>query len=223
MALDFIAFHMRDYQRKTQHLNLEGHGAYFLLLQHCWTYGRIPLGDVERAAICGVTVQRWRKQLAPLVAGFFDENGENRRANEEIAKAEKVRLQRAVAGHNGGIASKLRRAELAELQRPLQRPPQRPPDGGHSERYSDRSSGREATSERLINTTSGAARARPQTPAETPQNPPDPSPPAPRPLATLAADAPHGFAGKVREAAQASAPIVSSELAASMAARGWVR
>src|SRR5580765_7645916 len=110
MALSFIAFHKRDYQRDTQQLTLEGHGAYFLLLQHCWTHGRIPVDDVSRAAICKVTVQRWRKALAPLVAGYFDANGENKRATAEIAKAEKMRTRQAMAGHKGGMEVAKRKA-----------------------------------------------------------------------------------------------------------------
>ena len=101
MSLPFIAFHMADYQRDTMQLPLEGHGAYFLLLQHCWSHGNIPADDSARAAICKVTVTRWKKQLAPLVAGYFDTNGENKRASAEIAKAEKLRTRQAMAGHRG--------------------------------------------------------------------------------------------------------------------------
>jgi uncharacterized protein YdaU (DUF1376 family) len=103
MSLSFINFHMRDYQRDTQQLPLEGHGAYFLLLQHCWTHGRIPLDDAARAAICKVSLQRWRRQLAPLVNGYFDADGQNKRATIEVDKAEKMRLRQAMAGHKGGV------------------------------------------------------------------------------------------------------------------------
>ena len=123
MSLSFIAFHMRDYQRDTQQLPLEGHGAYFLLLQHCWTHGRIPIDDAARAAICKVTLQRWRKALAPLVAGYFDANGENKRANIEIAKAEKLRTRNAMAGHNGGAAkAKINAARKENIQAMAQPP-----------------------------------------------------------------------------------------------------
>jgi len=105
---------MRDYQRDTQQLPLEGHGAYFLLLQHCWTHGRIPAEDASRAGICKVSVQRWRKQLAPLVAGYFDANGENKRATAEIARAEKIRLRQAMAGHKGGLEAAKRKAAKKE-------------------------------------------------------------------------------------------------------------
>lgn len=165
MSLSFIAFHMADYQRDTMQLPLEGHGAYFLLLQHCWTHGRIPTDDASRAAICKVPVQRWRKLLAPLVAGYFDENGENKRATAEIAKVEKMRLQRAMAGHNGGAEAAKRKASnrlaaaTATVKRPLQQP----------------SSGREATLDKNITSTfSGAAREVP--PVDNPENPENPTP-----------------------------------------------
>lgn len=115
MTLAFVAFHMRDYQRDTQALTLEGHGAYFLLLQHCWTHGRIPLDDTSRAAICKVTPQRYRKQLAAMVEQYFNENGENKRATIEIEKAEKIRTRQAMAGHKGGIQKALRNAERKDL------------------------------------------------------------------------------------------------------------
>lgn len=122
MSLRFIAFHMGPYQQDTQHLSVEGHGAYFLLLQHCWTYGRIPLDDANRAGICKVTVARWRKQLAPLVAHYFDAKGENKRATKEIAKAEKLQIRQAMAGHKGGIESAKRRTGTAAMVKPRLQP-----------------------------------------------------------------------------------------------------
>jgi len=148
MTLSFIAFHMADYQRDTMQLPLEGHGAYFLLLQYCWTNGRIPADDAARAAICKVPVNRWRKQLAPLVGSYFDENGENKRANIEIAKVEKMRLQRAMAGHNGGARKSSNRLATATttVKRELQQP----------------SSGRVATLDKNISSSfSSAAREEP--------------------------------------------------------------
>jgi uncharacterized protein YdaU (DUF1376 family) len=115
MNLSFINFHMQDYQRDTQQLPLEGHGAYFLLLQHCWSHGHIPPDNVARAAICKVSVQRWRRELAPLVAGYFDDNGQNKRATIEIVKAERARLRQAMAGHNGGVEAARRKALNKEI------------------------------------------------------------------------------------------------------------
>ena len=193
MTLSFIAFHMRDYQRDTQQLTLEGHGAYFLLLQHCWTHGHIPADDTARAAICKVTVQRWRKTLAPLVAGYFDANGENKRANIEIAKAERLRTRQAMAGHNGGLEAAKRKAINQATAQAMAKP---------------RSSHGEAIKRDITSNLSVAARARE---AENPTIP------------TVSADRPAGFAKEAREAVQKSSGIGSGELVSTFHAKGWVK
>lgn len=104
MARAFIAFYMGDYQKKTQHLDTQQHGAYFLLLQHCWTHGAIPLAAAERAAIAKLTPQAWKK-IAPTIDRFFDAEGRNKRATEEVAKAEIISTKRAMAGQKGGFQS----------------------------------------------------------------------------------------------------------------------
>ena len=192
---------MRDYQRDTQQLPLEGHGAYFLLLQHCWTHGRIPRDDVSLAAICKVSVQRWRRQLAPLVAGYFNAAGENKRATAEIEKVEKMRTQRAMAGHNGGAAAQRRKAETraaaqATVKRQLQQP----------------SSGREAILDKNISSTcSVAARA---SPAE-PKNPDNST--------AVAAPTQQG-SGLAMAAGGSSGAITASDgLAEVIAKKGWVK
>lgn len=166
MTLSFIAFHMRDYQRDTQQLPLEGHGAYFLLLQHCWTHGRIPADDVARAAICKVSVQRWRKQLAPLVASYFDANGENKRANIEIARAEKLKVRQAMAGHKGGLEAALRKAARKEN---IQATAQPRSSGGQAtaEPWSSHGEAIKRDSDRIFPT---AARARDETAENSPTN-----------------------------------------------------
>jgi uncharacterized protein YdaU (DUF1376 family) len=211
-SLSYINFHMRDYQRDTQQLPLEGHGAYFLLLQHCWTHGNIPPDDVARAAICKVTVQRWRKQLAPLVAGYFDENGENKRATVEIAKAEKGRLQKAMAGHNGGVEAAARKElrKQAVATAAVERSSSGRYSGGEAAEQRP-SSGREAIKKDITNTFSDAARARE---AETPTNP----------AAEPAAAAASGLAMAARQAvAQQANSIGSGELLQTIAAKGWIR
>jgi uncharacterized protein YdaU (DUF1376 family) len=215
MTLSFIAFHMRDYQRDTQQLPLEGHGAYFLLLQHCWTHGRIPLDDASRAAICKVSQQRWRKQLAPLVSSYFDLNGENKRATAEIDKAEKVRLRQAMAGHRGGTESARRKAARQAMAEATVKPrsshgqaaAKENPSHGEAVAQPWRSHG-EAIKKDITTNLSGAARAReaepPTIPAEN-------------------ADRPASFAEKARQAVQqASGSLGSGELVATMQAKGWV-
>jgi uncharacterized protein YdaU (DUF1376 family) len=203
MTLAFVAFHMRDYQRDTQHLSLEAHGAYFLLLQHCWTHGRIPLDETSRAAICKVTVARWRRQLAPLVAPFFDANGENKRASAEIAKVEKMRLQRAMAGHNGGLRAQQQKAiRQAVAQATAQATARRP--------LSESSSGREAIKKDIINTSFGTARARDPTPEENPT------------ISTEQEEAKR-LAEEARARIRATTSVASGELEVVLREKGWAR
>jgi uncharacterized protein YdaU (DUF1376 family) len=109
MSRAFVAFYMGDYQKKTQHLDTLQHGAYILLLQHCWIHGRIPLEAASRANIAKMTLPAWKK-IAPVINAFFDEEGCNKRAAEEIAKAEDLRTKRSSAGFRGGINSGISKA-----------------------------------------------------------------------------------------------------------------
>jgi uncharacterized protein YdaU (DUF1376 family) len=104
MSRAFIAFYMGDYQKKTQHLDTLQHGAYSLLLQHCWTHGSIPLEPSARAAIARMTLPAWKK-IAPVIDRFFDVEGRNKRATKEIERAERISLKRAMAGQKGGFKS----------------------------------------------------------------------------------------------------------------------
>lgn len=104
MSRPFIAFYPGDYQRKTQHLTTLGHGAYFLLLMHCWTHGSIPIESEAKAAIARLPLSQWKK-IAPIIDPFFDEQGRNKRATIEIEKAERISLQRAISGRKGGYNS----------------------------------------------------------------------------------------------------------------------
>ena len=209
MTLSFIGFHMGDYQRDTQQLPLEGHGAYFLLLQHCWTHGHIPLDDDARAAICKVPVQRWRKQLAPLVSGYFDVNGENKRATAEIAKAEKLRLRQSMAGHNGALEANKRKAARKENISAMAQPR----SSGGPAVAEPRSSHGAATKKEIDKPFTETARARDPT-AENSFAKSTPEP----------ADGPAGLAKEAREAVQKSAgSIGSGELIASLQAKRWVK
>lgn len=109
MSRAFVAFYMGDYQKKTQHLDTLQHGAYGLLLQHCWTHGAIPLDPASRAAIARMTLPAWKK-IAPVIDAFFDAEGCNKRATEEIEKSERIRLKRSIAGKSGGHKSGISKA-----------------------------------------------------------------------------------------------------------------
>lgn len=109
MSRAWIAFYMGDYLKKTQRLTTEQHGAYILLLVECWQMGRIPLDDESRAAIARMPIARWKK-VGSGVAAFFDAEGKNKRATEEIEKAERVSMKRSLAGQVGGKRSGIAKA-----------------------------------------------------------------------------------------------------------------
>ena len=202
MTLSFIAFHMRDYQKDTLQLPLEGHGAYFLLLQYCWTHGRIPPDDASKAAICKVPVARWRRELAPLVAGYFDDNGENKRATAEIAKVEKLRLRQAMAGHNGGLEAAKRKAERIATAKP-------PLSHGQAAAKPRSSHGEAIKKERsfsLTSTSLGTARE------EEAENPPESTPKA------SLAEPKSGLAMEESRSVFAT----SDDLKTSMMRKGWI-
>lgn len=159
MSRAFVAFYMGDYQKKTQHLDTLQHGAYGLLLQHCWTHGAIPLEPEARAAIARMTVPAWKK-IAPIIDRFFDSEGRNKRATKEIEKAERVSLKRAMAGQKGGFSSgisksiakgqQLRSAEVANATALLKQTPKQKPTNS------------EPNKNRKIESTSTAAREGPE-------------------------------------------------------------
>ena len=60
MSRAFIAFYMGDYDRDTQHLSTLEHGAYFLLLKHCWVHGSIPREQSSIATIAKLSWKKWR-------------------------------------------------------------------------------------------------------------------------------------------------------------------
>lgn len=109
MSRAWIAFYMGDYQKDTNKLTTLEHGAYFLLLQECWTHGQIPLDPSERAAITKMPLKDWSK-IAEKIGRYFNEDGTQKRATREIEKAEETRLRKAVAGHLGGSRSGITRA-----------------------------------------------------------------------------------------------------------------
>ena len=101
MSRAFIAFYMSDYARDTGHLSTLEHGAYFLLLQHCWTHdGAIPVCQKARAALAQVPRSTWYR-IRTNIEPFFDEHGRQKRAVQAVEKADKLILKQAMAGHRG--------------------------------------------------------------------------------------------------------------------------
>lgn len=109
MSRAWIAFYMGDYDKDTQALSTLEHGAYFLLLKHCWIHGSIPAEAEKRANIARLPLKDWKK-IASSIDPFFDPEGRNKRATKEIEKADVIRAKRAMAGQRGGLASGISKA-----------------------------------------------------------------------------------------------------------------
>lgn len=121
MAHAWMAFYVGDYLRKTAHLSTEQHGAYMLLIFHCWEHERLPVDAAGRAAIARVTLKRWMV-IGPAVEGLFNPDGTHHRVEEERVKTEKALMQRKLAGSKGGIKAAVARARAIAAATPRARP-----------------------------------------------------------------------------------------------------
>ena len=73
--LPSMPFLVEKYLKKTKHLSLEEHGAYFLLLCHMWQAGgTLAENDGDLARLLGATPAKW-KRLRERVGPFFESHG----------------------------------------------------------------------------------------------------------------------------------------------------
>jgi len=121
MSRAFMPWYVGDYLRDTGHLTTEQHGAYMLLLGHCWQHGAIPLDDKERAAIAKLSIKRWRAIKAPIER-FFNDDGTQKRVSRELAKADVVSMKRKLAGAKGGFHSSVAKVKQTPKQKPSKPP-----------------------------------------------------------------------------------------------------
>jgi uncharacterized protein YdaU (DUF1376 family) len=98
-----------DYLRDTQHLGLEEHGAYLLLIAHYWAHGELPTDHAKLKQILGLHgvngSNRWRS-ICLAIAPFFDENWRHGRIDAELEKSNSIKEKRALAGFKGGSSSR---------------------------------------------------------------------------------------------------------------------
>jgi uncharacterized protein YdaU (DUF1376 family) len=105
-----MPWYIGDYLRDTAHLTTEQHGAYMLLIAHCWQHGAIPSDDQGRATVAKLSARRW-KTLSATILAFFNEDGTHRRITKELERAEIVSTKRKIAGSKGGARSAIARAK----------------------------------------------------------------------------------------------------------------
>lgn len=82
-----MPWYIGDYLRDTGNLSTEQHGAYLLLIAHCWQHGALPPTAEERANIARMTLARWKSTCAP-VNRFFKDDGTHQRVTKERQRAE---------------------------------------------------------------------------------------------------------------------------------------
>jgi uncharacterized protein YdaU (DUF1376 family) len=97
----FMPWYIGDYLRDTQHLTTEQHGAYLLLIAHCWEHGAIPAEPTGRAQVVRLPLKRWQQIKAPIEA-FFLEDGTHKRVTKELAKVERISVIRSIAASKRG-------------------------------------------------------------------------------------------------------------------------
>lgn len=106
----FMPLWIGDYLADTTHLNTEQHGTYLLLLMAYWRRGGpLPADDHFLSRHARMTMYKW-KALRPIVAAFFSEVDGlwvNKRADEELAKAERKYKNLAAAGRKGAETRKI--------------------------------------------------------------------------------------------------------------------
>ncbi len=101
----WMPLYVADYLRDTRHLTTLQHGAYLLLIMEYWSKGKLPSTDAERARVTAMTPKQWLSNRLTLAA-LFEPDWRHPRIDRELAKANDLRLKRAVYGAKGGRMSR---------------------------------------------------------------------------------------------------------------------
>jgi uncharacterized protein YdaU (DUF1376 family) len=101
-----------DFDRKTVLLSKLQKEAYKSLLQACFDYGgELPDDDKKLAQITELDIRTWRKHRSTILAFFYrTEAGHWRqqRIDDDLARIERTRLRRQLAGQKGGLQTAIR-------------------------------------------------------------------------------------------------------------------
>jgi uncharacterized protein YdaU (DUF1376 family) len=101
----WMPLYVRDYLADTRHLKTVEHGAYLLLIMEYWLKGRLPPDDDHLRTICGLSGRDWRRYKNRLAA-LFGPGWRHERIEQELQKANDLRLKRQVYGSHGGRISR---------------------------------------------------------------------------------------------------------------------
>jgi len=116
-ALPYIKLFPADYLADTQHLTLEEHGAYLLLIMNYWQTGNALRAESQRiASVCSTSVENWLK-IRPILSEFFTETTDpatghliwtHHRIEEDITAVRNKSIKASMAGRK----SAMQRAEI---------------------------------------------------------------------------------------------------------------
>ena len=104
--LPYMPLWVDDYQRDTRHLTTEEHGAYLLLLMAAWASptNSLPDDDDMLARVAGVSLARWRKMKA-IVMAFWSLDGRSKRwAQKRLKKERRLAVDRKAKASNAAAS-----------------------------------------------------------------------------------------------------------------------
>jgi uncharacterized protein YdaU (DUF1376 family) len=133
MSAPYMQFYVADYLGDTRHLTTEQHGAYLLLLMTMWRSDGVLSDDPAKLArIAGLTVARWHKISADIMAFFTSCEGgiTQGRLAAELAIADEKSEKRSQSGKAGARAKALKSNKLgsANAIRSLKHSPEPEPE-----------------------------------------------------------------------------------------------
>jgi uncharacterized protein YdaU (DUF1376 family) len=126
LSFAFLPLYTGDYLRDTRHLTTEEHGAYVLMLMHCWDQkGPVPLDERKQSGICNARSGGEIESMRRVLSEFFvkmDDGWYNHRMQEEVVKSEMVSKNRSKAGQISAsirARNKLRRGNATPVEQVL--------------------------------------------------------------------------------------------------------
>jgi uncharacterized protein YdaU (DUF1376 family) len=124
MSFSFMPWFTGDYRRDTQHLSMMEHGAYLLLLAHCWDQkGPLPLDERRIFGICNARSNEEMGAVRNVLTEFFtrmEDGWYNRRIMREIERSEAIIDKKREAGKLGArVTNSLKRKDIPARARHL--------------------------------------------------------------------------------------------------------
>lgn len=107
--MQYMPMYWGDYLKDTSHLTMSQHGAYLLLLAHCWNKGKLPAMLKQCYSIAKAMDKQSQSDVEAVLNEFFILDVEcyrHKRVEAEFAKAVEGHEKRVNAGKKGAEARK---------------------------------------------------------------------------------------------------------------------